>query len=124
MIRRKKQPPNSSTCGHYCLSMLCKKPVKEIISIIGHQKATYVTDIRKVLKKLGYKSSKSLKRVYNIEKLPEVAILRLKWKGLINGHWMLWYKGKLYDPSSDIRYIESLHIHGATITSYLKIYNR
>ncbi len=126
-----RQPKDSKICGHCCLSMITGKSTKAIIKLIGHEEGTTTKELVNVLKKLKIKSEKRLKVIKDYSELPEKAILKIKYKYTINWHWVVFYKGFIYDPGTirgGVYKLDKLRSKGkypktVKISSYLEIFS-
>ena len=92
------QPKDSKICGHCSVAMVSGIPLKEVIDIIGHENGTYGVDLVKVLNKHNINNSGRLKFPVP-ETLPNKCILRIKFEGKAQGHFVAYYNGFIYDPS-------------------------
>ncbi len=125
-----RQPKDSKICGHCCLSMITGKSIPTIIKLIGHEEGTTTKELVRILKKLKIKSGKRLKVIKDYSELPEKAIVKIKYKYSRNWHWVVFYKGLIYDPGfkrGGVYEINKLYNKGrypttAKITSYLEIF--
>lgn len=121
------QPIDSRICGHCCVSMLSGVNIEKVIETIGHSNGTYGKDLIRCFQALGVKTANKLKFPLNEKDLPEAAILRIKIKDRIGGHWVVLYKGYIYDPSFRYDCVEYNHYKEeflrdeARFISYLKV---
>jgi len=102
------QPIDSKICGHCCVAMVSGSELNESIKVIGHKKGTYGKELVKALIKLNCKSADKLKFPLP-EKLPDKCIIRIKYESINSGHWIVFYKGLIYDPSFKYDTIEINH---------------
>lgn len=88
--------PNPLACGQAVLAMLTGVDVFEIITLVGTEKETKLSDMKSILKHfdIAFKDNK-----ISVDKkceLPPVALLSIEtpkcW------HWSLFFDGKFYDP--------------------------
>ncbi|MDP4091463.1 MAG: DUF1905 domain-containing protein [Bacillota bacterium] len=102
--------PRNGVCGQTCVAMLVGVPVDEIIKLMGTQ-----CSMSKMIEALNYFGIRhSDKMVYNLKKesnLPKCCIINT------NGHMMVFYEGKFYDP--DMGILEEFDKR--KITGYLEV---
>ncbi len=88
--------PNPLACGQAVLAMLSDKNVQEIIDIVGTDRETTLSQMKKTLSLLGIEYEENRVQVKDLNELPNVALLSLEtpkcW------HWSLYFNGKFYDP--------------------------
>ncbi len=119
------QPPNSETCGHFCVAMAASRSVDEVVAVIGHSHATHTWEVRDALRHFGVACAdrcKVMKRL--VPTLPKrgLLVVRKEEKSYLPGkrlhHWMLAWDGTILDPGG-----KWPHYEGWRVTSYLEIYN-
>lgn len=121
-MKRILQPPKTQSCGQYYIAVLSGLSLKKVFDIIGHDRATTVKDIQYMAQEVGYKAGERLENVYNIEDIPNTCIIRLKYGYAKTGHWMLLYKGDLYNPTTKShKKLNSIYLQGGRITSFLRL---
>ena len=99
MIERVVQPTPTS-CGQACLAMITGVDVESVIAEVPDRaRGTYVHELGAYLRANGWKANWLLQRLARGRALPQLAILRMKWKGERLGHWLVWADGQVYDPS-------------------------
>ena len=95
-----KQPAGTKSCGQACVAMLLNISLSEALNLFGFKGPTYGIQLRKVLNENGIKTSN---RTITVRKntffLPDVAILKITYKGKHLGHWVLKYYNKIYCPN-------------------------
>lgn len=112
------QQPNSKACGQAVVAMLSGVSIEEVMKVMHTNGSTTIGQIIEALDYYGIKHSESNKRIS--KKNPnysEVSILTVHMPEY--SHWVLYFKGKFYDPEFGI--LEECHDDGK-ITSYLEIY--
>lgn len=112
------QQPNGAACGQACIAMLAGIDVQEAIQVMHTKGPTTIGQIIEALDHYGIKHADQNKRI--TKKNPnysEVCILTVHMPKY--SHWVLYYKGKFYDPEFGV--LDECHPDGK-ITSYLEIY--
>lgn len=110
--------PNSRACGQACIAMLASVDVEEVIKVMKTKGSTTIGQIIEALDYFRIKHAERNKRIS--KKNPhysEICILTVHMPGY--SHWVLYYKGKFFDPEFGV--LEECHPDGK-ITSYLEIY--
>jgi len=126
MPRLVKQPEGTGMCGHCCIAMASKTPLKRVIELIPDtQEGTTAKQVATVLRHLGVNCADRLKRVSKNKPVwPPRALLSIHRpkEDTVGrkeiGHWMLAWDGKILDPSG--RWPEGYEKW--KITSFLEIY--
>jgi hypothetical protein len=108
---------NPFDCGQICLAMLTSKRMEEIYKIVGHKRGTHGTELSKILRRLGYSTTKRLKIFKG--KLPKKGLLWCRVKDGIRRHWVLFARDYYYDPASQSK--EKELNSNLTITHFLPI---
>lgn len=88
-------------CGQACIAMLAGTTFGEAVSIVGRDSATTTKDLVRALKKFGVLSNSRLVRLHNRQALPDACVVMLRPDGGGLGHWVVHYKGLIYDPEED-----------------------
>ena len=125
--------PTNKTCGQTVLAMIMGNDPEFVIENMGGNQ-TAANKLRTVLGLFGYKTTNTrrfLKRWYtNTDHTGDAAVVYMKqgvnehgrkWK-----HWVLYYKGKVYDPGlgyacSWETYVKKNMKNGARFTSYFQV---
>lgn len=109
--------PNPAACGQACIAMLAGIEVEEAMKVM---KTRGSTSIGQLIDALDYYRIKHSERNIRISKknptYSEASILTVHMPGYT--HWVLYYKGKYYDPEFGV--LDSCHPDGK-ITSFLDI---
>lgn len=88
--------PNPLACGQAVLAMLSGDSVESVISLVGTERETKLSDMFAALDYYGIKYDKTRKQAFEVSDLPSVCILSLEtpkcW------HWSLYRDGIFYDP--------------------------
>lgn len=116
------QSPKSQICGQCCIAMVTGKTVKEVQTYMPTRKksGTQGSDIAATLTRMGVRFRGSYKLQPD-----SVAICRIRSKKSDwGGHWVVWNKGEVLDPSgyptiseSDMQFTEVItldHTHQMT----------
>ena len=109
--------PNQYLCGQACVAMIAGVSVDEVIRVMNNDKATGKKDIEKALEHYGIRQAKTMTKADNSTPLPPVCILKVLLPGY--GHWVLYVRGKYYDPEFGLA--DELHSK-ARIQSYLELF--
>lgn len=111
-----RQPRPSKLCGQCCVAMLTDTPVEQIIKLVGHNHGTRTHELVRVLRMLGFSTVPRLKVVRGA--LPERCICKALVPGKAGWHWVVHYKGKIYDPDAGIWDVDTYNLK---ITSFLPV---
>ncbi len=111
------EQPTGYLCGQACVAMLADVTVDEVITLMNNDKGTSKKQISDALNHYGINHAKTMTKADNSSSLPEVCILKVILPGY--GHWVLYYKGKYYDPEFGL--LDELY-KKERIQSYLEIY--
>ncbi len=104
-------------CGQACVAMLADVTIEEVVNVMKTDLGTSKKQISDALKHYGIEHASKLTKADNNSVLPDVCILKVLLPKY--GHWVLYYKGKYYDPEFGLleeRYPKE------RIQSYLEIY--
>lgn len=119
------QPKESNLCGQYCIAMILGINASIIIKKMKKKFGTSPKHLRNCLYDYGYKMDNFLN--LNRHELPELCILKIRFKKKDKGHWVVCYKNTIYDsdpclstnPSSIFDYLiqdEFIIVSSAKIT--------
>lgn len=109
--------PTEYLCGQACVAMLANVSVDEVIQVMNNDKGTSKKEIADALKHYGINTAKTMTKADSHSVLPEVCILKVLLPKY--SHWVLYYKGKYYDPEFGL--LDSL-LPKERIQSYLEIF--
>ena len=92
--------PNPLACGQAVIAMVTGKDVGEIISLVGTDRETTLSDMKSAFSFYGFLLSPERKQAQVLNDLPDMALLSLEtpkcW------HWSLYAYGKVYDPEHGV----------------------
>ncbi|WP_243125394.1 DUF1905 domain-containing protein [Clostridium amazonitimonense] len=109
--------PNHLMCGQASVAMLANRDIEEVAKIMGTRGSTSIGQIMDALD--YYKIKHGEKNIRLSKKNPhysEISILTVHMPKYT--HWVLYYKGKFYDPEFGV--LDQCHPEGK-ITSFLEI---
>lgn len=111
--------PTPTSCGQTCLAMVSGMPIERAIRIVGHSHSTCPAELVAAIRSCGYSCPSRLARVSK-RGLPELCIARLSARNAAPswGHWVVVYKGNVYDPAGVMNPAYPKPVH---MTSYLPI---
>lgn len=109
--------PTEYLCGQACVAMLANVSVDEVIEVIHNDKGTGKKELATALEHFGVSCAKTMTRADNNTKLPDTCILKVLLPQY--SHWVLYHKGKYYDPEFGL--LDELY-PGERIQSYWEIY--
>ena len=89
----KKQKPKTSLCGQIAVSIILRKPLKEVIKMFGKDCGTWTKDLVRVLRKNKIKCGKKLERT----RKSNLAIAKLTYPHKKIWHWVVVHNNKIYD---------------------------
>jgi hypothetical protein len=92
------QPSGSYCCGQACIGMLLGWSIEDVQKVMGKKGKTRTKDIVKFLNDFGCKCSMRRIFLYGRSKSISSGILWLKHPTLNKFHWVLLWRGNLYDP--------------------------
>lgn len=114
------QPTGSSLCGQTCLAMILDIGLNEAIKLVGHKRGTQTKHLT-----AHFNSSKTLR---GLPKNDEVALCICRPAGRAKKggwHWIVWNKGRIYDPDCIVKCIYSHEdykaIFNLEISSHIKV---
>jgi len=94
------EQPTDSTCGQTCIAYIVGVSVDDVISVIGKKKGTYGTDLKKALKVYNVPHSDKMIRISKKTIKPDHCIVGMQNNLKREGHWVIFRKGKYYDPGN------------------------
>ncbi len=109
--------PTDLMCGQACVAMLSGRDIEEVAKIMRTRGSTSIGQIIEALD--YYKIKHSEKNIRLSKKNPnysEISILTVHMPKYT--HWVLYYRGKFYDPEFGV--LDKCH-HEGKITSFLEI---
>ena len=109
--------PTEYLCGQACVAMLANVSVDEVIEVIQNDKGTGKKELAIALEHFGISCAKTMTKADNNTKLPDTCILKVLL--LRYSHWVLYHKGKYYDPEFGL--MDKLYSK-ARIQSYLELF--
>lgn len=115
-IQYRKQP-TEYLCGQACVAMLANVSIDKIIEVIHNDKGTGKKELAIALEHFGISCAKTMTKADNHTKLPDTCILKVLLPKY--GHWVLYHKGKYYDPEFGL--LDELYPK-ERIQSYWEIY--
>lgn len=118
MIKWKKQKDKRNNCGIIAVSIIANCTIKEAEKAIGKSSYTKTKDLVRGLRKLGFTCSDRLKVLKNT---PELAIAKLSKPHKKNWHWVVIYKGKIFDGVYGDKEGNVKWESGWKLTSYLPV---
>lgn len=111
--------PTFSTCGQACIAMIKDKTIEEVIKDMKTDGPTSIGQLIEILDYYNIKHAEKNVRISKKNPVPsEYSILTVHTNGGYT-HWVLYYKGKYYDPEFGL--IEGSYTEGK-ITSFFSIY--
>ena len=110
-------------CGQACVAMVANEKLDNVVNIFCKVSATRPTDVLQALVYYGIKiGSEHLNKYTKGIKLPKLALVLVKFRGKKVGHWVIYNRGKIYDPSLGVYPIEQLPDKiGGEIKGYVKL---
>lgn len=111
--------PSNTTCGQACVAMIAGVSVEDAIKVMRTKGPTSIGQIIEALDHYHIDHAERNKRISKKNPTPsDIAILTVHMPEY--RHWVVYYKGKYYDPEFGV--LESCHPDGKT-TSFLEIYS-
>jgi hypothetical protein len=114
-----RQPPNSNLCGQACIATIFGITLEEAIKAVGKKGKTYGSDLRRAIQSLGGDAT-AMVRVKNEHVVPAGTGI-IKFKQGKAGHFVVFNKGKYYDPASGVFRERPKYLAGAKPTSYMNV---
>lgn len=105
-----KQPSGSKICGQCCLAMVSGKTLRQAQKEMVRRRrgGTQPVDLIQSLEKWGVKC-----RAGYVLDPDSVAIIAVRSPEIASsewgGHWMVWNKGQILDPASDLWNLDEFH---------------
>ena len=112
------QQPTFQTCGQACIAMLTGESIEDVIITMKTKGPTSIGQLIEALDYYRVKHAEKNKRISKKNpKYSDISILTVHMPNY--SHWVLYYKGKFYDPEFGL--LDECHPDGK-ITSFLEIY--
>lgn len=98
LVKHIRQPRGSSLCGQACVAMLMGCALSTAQRLVGRDGATKTKHLAAPLRRAGFKLADRL-TPWRHGPLPPTAILRIKFRDKRIGHWVLFRRNTIFDPS-------------------------
>lgn len=118
-LRHIEQPRGSHQCGQTCVAILLNMGVDEVCRAMGWWTGTTPKMIALALRKFGHHPTNQLTLGTPPPHQP-VAMLKMRWRGSKETHWVLKHHGSTYDPGEP-RPNADYRICGGYVSSFLAI---
>lgn len=112
-----KQPKGSSLCGQACVAMLAGVSLEESTETFRTKGCTRYKALIQALRQLGVESAEKWKMGHPTGD----AIIRFTNQELGCSHWVVFFKGKYYDPAGGVYRKLPKCLRKAKATSYLSV---
>lgn len=112
-----RQPAGSDLCGQACIATLCNITLDEACMLVRTKGATRTKHLKRALRAMSVDHDERRKR----GPLPQTALLYFQSKDRSAAHWVVWHKGKYYDPAAGVFRKLPRHLEDADLTSHLAI---
>lgn len=108
--------PNPSACGQACIAMIAGVGIEEVFKVMKTKGPTTIGQLLEALDhyQIGYSTNKRISK--KNPKPSDISILTVQMPNY--SHWVLYFKGKYYDPEFGV--LGECHPEGR-ITSFLEI---
>lgn len=111
-------------CGVACLAMLMDVTYEEALNALflrGAEKHyTKTKEIICGVNHLGGSTEKGrLTPCKKWDQVPDNSLVKIRWKGVRDWHWVVWRKGKVYDPALGV--FRKNYPNEDNLSSYLKV---
>lgn len=113
-----RQPTGSNQCGQACVATLCGLTLDEAIALMGTKGKTRTKQLVEALLAKSVICGCRLKRGFPPD--DQTAILKFKHSDG-QGHWVVWHKGKYYDPQAGVFRQPPKYLARSRVTSYLTL---
>lgn len=108
---------NTKNCGQACIAMLSGKDIQYVSNLMSSNHETSIGQLINALDLLHIKHAEKNKRIsLSNSVIPDIAILTVHLPSYT--HWVLYYKGKYYDPEFGVM----SNYDKGKITSYLECF--
>jgi len=115
-----RQPKGSNLCGQACVATLCEITLDEAIMLTRKRGKTRTCDLKQALRAMGMSTAE--RRKVGMPDRHETALLFFKSKDGKWCHWVLWHKGKYYDPQAGVFRKLPRYLEDADMASHLRVY--
>ena len=106
---------SSSLCGQACLGTILKCTLQQAINLIGHTHGTYTWEMARFFDTEFNEPTRGIPNKYSL--------CRVNFKNIGISHWVLYKKGKIYDPTiGDWLRLKDWQDHFAEIIPYITSY--
>jgi len=112
-----RQPNGSNLCGQACCATICGITLDKACKDAGTVGKTFTRDLKHVLHTNGLATAP--RRVRSWPKKDETALLFFQSEDRKEAHWVVWHKGKFYDPAAGVFRRVPGHLADADMTSHL-----
>jgi hypothetical protein len=99
-MRHIKQPKESSLCGQACVAMILGCDLRVAQKLVGRNGATRTSHLVRALRLASVEVADKLKPWCG-GALPFTAILRIKFRKRVLGHWVLKHGDQIFDPMKE-----------------------
>lgn len=113
-----KQPKGSNLCGQACVATIGNISLEDSIRIFDREGRTNTKDLIYALELLGFVCATRLKR--GKPEQDDLAIVKFLHPNR-KSHWVVWYKGKYYDPIAGVSKKVPKYLSESKQTSFLRI---
>lgn len=97
-----RQPKKSFLCGQTCVAMLSDITIDQAIAVFGKSGKTNTKDMSNALLSMDIPHKTPLKRAFPTKEIPSPSILKVSWFDNNGSHWVIYKKGKVYDPAKGV----------------------
>ena len=96
-MKHVRQPAGSNLCGQACVAMLLGCDLRSASKLVGREGPTLATQLAKALRVGGLRIA-GRSTVWRNQKLPPIAIMKIKFKRRDLAHWVLKRGNSVHDP--------------------------
>jgi hypothetical protein len=112
-----RQPANSSLCGQSCVAMVLGVSLRKAILLTRRKGVTRISDLSRAMRKTRVEYKRFTRTA------PPRSIVFVKWNSQKVGHWVVYFRGRIYDPQLESpttldKYRKYLRKKGGCIAGY------
>ena len=116
------QPRGSKCCGQACIAMIIQESLEDVCGQLGTNRGTKAKKLAEFLQGKGIPCNKRLIRVSKKRPLPERALVKMKFDDTHNWHWVLKWRGVVFDPGYRITTVDEIrHSMYGRLTSFIDL---
>jgi hypothetical protein len=115
-----RQPPGSNLCGQACIATLLGISLDEAVMLARVEGQTRTKDLTVALS--AFRVPHAPRWTPGPPERDDTALLYFQSKDREAAHWVVWHRGKYYDPISGVFRKLPRHLEDSDLSYHLKVY--